>query len=136
MRKIVKVATVLAGAFLAPIITVGAQQVAPAAVVRPAAVYTRPAQAPTDSIRPLLFHMKRGAAYGAVTGVVLSGLAILAITEIQGTATERAEPSLTTRQGLSILELGTASGLAVGAFLGFTYHFELLERRQRTMARR
>src|SRR5215510_5818917 len=112
-----KIAALLAVTFVAPMMTAGAQQVVPAAVVRPAAVYVRPSQAPTDSIRPLLFHIKRAAAYGTVTGVVLSGLAILAIKESEGGATDGGSTRLTTRQGLSILSFGTASGLALGAFL-------------------
>jgi len=80
--------------------------------------------------------MKRGAAYGAVTGVVLSGLAIVAIKSTEGGATDGASTPLTARQQLNILAFGTASGLAVGAFLGFTYHFQLVEQRQRLTARR
>jgi len=133
MRKIVKVATVLAVAFVAPIMNVGAQRVAPAVVVRPTLVYVR--QAPTDSIRPLSFHVKRGGTYGAVTGVVLTGLAVLAIKENEDKTTDGFTP-LTMRQGLGIVAGGTATGLAVGSFLGFTYHFQLVEQRQRATARR
>jgi len=135
MRNIVKVATVLAAAVVAPIMTVGAQQIAPAAVVRPAAAYVRPAPAPTDSIRPLSFHMKRGGAYGAVTGVVLTGLAVLAIKESEDKTADGFTP-LTGRQGLGIVAIGTATGLAVGSFLGLTYHFQLVETRQRATAGR
>lgn len=136
MRKIVKVATVLTVASLAPMMRAGAQRVAPAAVVRPAAVSPRPTQAPTDSIRPLSFHMKRGAKYGAFTGAVLGGLAVLAIKEGEGGATDGGWTPLTGRQELGILALGTASGFAVGGFLGLTYHFQLVEQRQRATTRR
>src|SRR5262245_23549970 len=136
MKKIVKVATVLAVALVAPIMTVGAQRVALAAVVRPAALYVRPTPAPTDSIRPLWFHVKRGGTYGALTGLVLTGLAVLAIEENPSRATEGVT-SLTLRQGLGIVSVGTTTGLAVGSFLGFSYHFQLVEQqRQRATVRR
>jgi len=136
MRKIVKVASLLGVAFVAPIVTAGAQQVAPAAVVRRTLVDVRAHQAPTDSIRPLSFHMKRGAAYGGVTGVVLSSLVILAIAQDKPRCCEAPTTSLTPGLALGVLALGAGSGLAAGAFLGFTYHFQLVEQRQRATAHR
>lgn len=130
-----KIANMLAVAFVAPIITAGAQQVAPAAVVRPTPVYVDARQAPIDSIRPLSVHVKRGAIYGALTGVVLSGLVIVALKANEPRCCDGPETWLTFRQGLGLLTIGTAGGSAIGTFLGFTYHFQLLEKqRQRTIA--
>src|SRR5262249_37178085 len=126
-RNSVKTATVLAVALLAPMMTASAQRIVPAAVVRPAAVYVRPTPGPMDSIRPLSFHMKRGAGYGAATGVVLSGLVLFAIAQEDPPCCEAPTTSLTAARTLGVLALGTASGIAVGSFLGFTYHFQLVE---------
>src|SRR5262245_42796775 len=114
MTKIVKVAPVLAVALLAPILAAGAQQIAPAAVVRPSVLYVSGRQAPTDSIRPLSFHVKRGGTYGAVTGLVLTGLAVLAIKENESNISDGVIP-LTLTHGLGIVAVGTATGLAVGS---------------------
>jgi hypothetical protein len=134
MRKIVKVATVFAVAFVASIMTADAQRVAPAAVVQPTLVYVSVRQAPTDSIRPLLFHMKRGATFGAVTGVVLSGLVIFALSQDSQRCCDGPTRSPTLGGALRIVSIGAAGGSAVGAFFGFTYHFQLLEKRRSATA--
>jgi hypothetical protein len=131
----VKVAALLAIAFVAPVMTAGAQRAAAAAVVRPASVYARPTQAPTDSIRPLLYHMKRGAKYGGFPGLVLGALVVVAIANDSHRCCDRQTKPLSTGKRLGALALGTASGATTGALLGFMYHFELVEERQRAIAR-
>ena len=127
-----KIATLLAVTFVAPIMTAGAQRIAPAAVVRPSAVYVRPNRALMDSIRPLSYHMKRGAAFGVLPGVVLSALALVAIANDRNGCCDRETRPLGAGKTLGVLALGAASGAATGAILGFMYHSALVEERQRT----
>jgi len=137
MRKLAKVTTLLTVSLVAPVVTVAAQRVAPAGVVRPTLVYERARQAPTDSIRPLWAHVKQGAKYGAITGGVLSSLVVLAVSQEGPSCCEAPSTSITASQALGVLALGAVGGSAVGAFFGFTYHFQLVEqRRQRATPRR
>jgi hypothetical protein len=67
--------------------------------------------------------MKRGATYGAITGVVLSGLAVMAISSTGGSCCEQRPSHVTFRQGAGIFAVGSVGGALVGAILGYSYHF-------------
>jgi hypothetical protein len=66
--------------------------------------------------------MKRGATYGAITGAVLSGLAVIAISNSGGACCEQSPTHVTFRQSLGILAAGSAGGTLIGAILGYSYH--------------
>ena len=74
-----------------------------------------------DSTRSLGYHMKRGAMYGAITGAVLGGLVVIAISKSGGSSTEQSPSHLTFGESVGILAAGSAGGALVGATLGYSH---------------
>jgi hypothetical protein len=76
-----------------------------------------------DSTRSLGYHMKRGAVYGAITGAVLGGLVVIAISKSGGSCCEQRPARVTFGESVGILAAGSAGGAIIGATLGYSYHF-------------
>ena len=103
--------------------TASAQRASPAAVVRSHRTSPQAVRWTADSSHSLQYHIKRGATYGAITGAVLSGLAVIAISNSGGSCCEQGPTHVTFRQSVGILAAGSAGGAIIGAVLGYSYHF-------------
>lgn len=98
-----------------------AQRAEPVAVRR-MSIDTRSTRSRSAAPRSLGEDMKRGAVYGAITGAVLSGIAVIAIRSSSCSTAEAPCSHLGNGQSAAVICGGAAAGALIGAILGYTYH--------------